>query len=229
MWNSSQLRNLGNGASFSVVFKAAVASLVAVLGCHGSPDAVVWAVSKIVVYTLDCHSGVAFAHVSDEVYEQSPVFADRDSSGAVVLVGRVSFVGCPLNYPAPNVVCSRVGHSVLERPVGAKSLAPARRGNRLTNALSCHQYLLSAIAEAVEHRCSVLSANITVCDPLNEQKPEPLAAEVLKVNPSTATFDTSHDASPVSGLVRTARALQRPGRLHCIKTCSRVQHLEVTT
>ena len=71
------------------------------------PSAVAGFVIAVIVDAVECHSGRSFSHISSEVLELQPAFADSYSATAVKRVGGVPGVEATRDHPAPGTVCTR--------------------------------------------------------------------------------------------------------------------------
>lgn len=83
-------------------------SSVAGLFSRGSPPAVAFFVVAIVVFPIERLSGRSFPHVGKEVYEGTPLLANRDAATAVVSVTRGFRIAASLDHLFPSVIDRRV-------------------------------------------------------------------------------------------------------------------------
>ena len=98
-------RPLSNGECFSSCRDSTTVAAIAALLGSVSPHAVVWAVTLVIVFTLDGVIGArAFAHIRQEVLEFEPPLANSDASPTIILEGLVVGVGAPTNHLKPHLV-----------------------------------------------------------------------------------------------------------------------------
>jgi hypothetical protein len=192
---------------YSIEVQQPGASCVSHLHRLSSPLAVVLRVADRIVNSLN---GVrrrwSRAHVSIERLKRVPRIADRYTTPAVVIVAGIRNTLAARVHCPPHRKFWRCAHSVsfLSTMNTASTSAPTQ-GASINR---CHR---SAITDTVPIHMSIAYQCFVGDGPLTNS----LASQIFWLAPTCDRIHFSHDGTPNTGLVRTARQHQLLGRSYC--------------
>lgn len=102
-----KLRPLLERLCYSVNFYVDVVSTVAALLFHCRPSAILFAVAKVIIDSVNSHAFRAFAHVFEKARELNPFITDRYPTAAIVGIEAIFGIKTPRFHVRPNSVRAR--------------------------------------------------------------------------------------------------------------------------
>jgi hypothetical protein len=142
---------LSDGYQFSSKFVMLAASSVIGLFLWRSPDAIIWAIVKGIIYPFYRVSWAwSAAHIGKKVKELTPPLANLYAATTIEWIRSVFWVTTSVTHICPNTKFRSISHSMNGRPCFCHlcAEAPARLGMSLTKAGRCHASNVSAVALA---------------------------------------------------------------------------------
>ncbi len=192
----------------SVVRNQMICTLISGLLLWGGPAAVARFVITVVVNAVNgMFRRRLWPHVSKEIDEGlQPAVAHYNIAPTIPVVAAITRVAASFTHSCPRIPFRRPRHSV------AGTCAPSTLGASTTSKIGSDNWLLRsafAAAEPFDRPAIIVRMKLK-----NRPFPKCLASQVYKAGMSFGRIAVSHDRTPFTGLVRTARRFLPSGCSH---------------